>query len=241
MDYLQKNNYKGVFGIANFSSVYKDLMPVQRERLEWILNEELEEYERMGSIISLGICYSDGVIEGINVLEHNALNKELWNRYGDEYDYLNDLLFEIGGKIAYEFNGICIPPTTGIPTKHITHVNDYFPHTISHRVVAEHAGIGWRGKNDLIITKNFGSAVRFTSILCKMPFIQGQKLESQCGECNACLNVCPILKKKDESGDYREKCRKFILSLGLEHDVCGKCIKTCYEEGIYRQNSKSNL
>ncbi|MBN1803063.1 MAG: hypothetical protein JW891_16250 [Candidatus Lokiarchaeota archaeon] len=237
-DFLHENDYEGVFGVAKFSLVFKDLMPVQKKRLEKLLKEELEEYKNLGNIISLGLFYPDGIIEGINVSKNNVVYKEYWDQYGDEYAHLNNLLSEIGEKIAHEFNGICVPPTTGVPTEKISHVSDYFPHTISHRVVAEHAGIGWRGKNDLIVTTAFGPAVRFTSILCKLPLKQGHKIETQCGECDACLRVCPILEKKDNLGDHREKCRNFILSLDLKHNVCGKCIKACFKEGIWRGNLK---
>ena len=43
-DYLEKIKYKGTFGIAEFSSVYNDLMPLQQEKLKETLKGRLKEY-----------------------------------------------------------------------------------------------------------------------------------------------------------------------------------------------------
>jgi epoxyqueuosine reductase len=239
ISYLRKVNYKGIFGVAKFSAVYKELMPVQQDKLKNILKQQLEDYIKIGSIISLGIFYPPDIIDCINVNINGKLDKDLWNRYSDEYQHLNDKLKYISRKIAKKFKLFAFPPTTGVPAENIRNVIDYYPHTISHRVVAEHAGIGWRGKSELIITKTHGPAVRFTSILCNLPLIQGEKIENMCGECTACLKVCPILKNKDKLEDYREDCREFLISLGLKHDICGKCIKACYRDSIFKDKFKS--
>jgi epoxyqueuosine reductase QueG len=164
-----------------------------------------------------------------------------WNLYSDEYQHLNKMLKEISKQIANKFNGFAYPPTTETPAEQIENVKYYYHKTISHRLVAEYAGIGWRGKNELIITENRGPAVRFTSILINVPMIQGTKIESKCSNCAACLEVCQFLKYKEDLEDYRENCRKFIFTLGLKHDVCGKCIKACFRESIFKENFKSEL
>jgi len=149
------------------------------------------------------------------------------------------LLKEISLKIARKFGGYAIPPTTETPTKEVSNVIDYFPKTISHRLVAEHAGIGWRGKNELLITEQFGPGVRLASILINIPIIQGKKKDSKCGACRECLEVCQFLNNKYGLIDYRENCRKYIYSLGLEHDVCGKCVKACIKNSIYNKVFKN--
>jgi epoxyqueuosine reductase QueG len=232
-NYLQKVKYKGIFGVASFKNVFNSLLPVQKKRLQDLLGKSYEDFMKTGSIISLGIIYPPEIIEYINVQKQGLIDKEKWNLYGDEYKHLNDMLKEIGYKLAHEFNGISIPPTTGAPVDLINNVKDYYPFTISHRVVAEHAGLGWRGKSELIITENYGPAVRFTSILINLPLLQGNKIENKCGECMACLEACPILKNKNNLADYRETCRKYLISLDLKYDVCGKCIKACYNKFFY--------
>ena len=66
-NYLSKVNYKGIFGVAKFSSVYNDLMPIQQERLKETLKEQFKYFMDTGSILSLGIFYTPDIIDCINV------------------------------------------------------------------------------------------------------------------------------------------------------------------------------
>jgi epoxyqueuosine reductase QueG len=234
-NYLDEVNYEGLLGVANFSEVYNSVMDEQKQYLESICGVKFNNYVDFGSIISLGIAYHPETIESINIKEESGYNKELWNQYGYEYSHLNKMLKEISEKIAKLYNGIAIPPTTETPSKEIRNVKDFFPNTLSHRAVAENAGLGWRGKNELLITYEYGPAIRFVSILVSLKFIEGKRIDSQCGECNACLEICPILREKSNLKDYRENCRLYLNSLGLVHDVCGKCIKACFKEIISRK------
>ncbi|MBD3212740.1 MAG: hypothetical protein GF311_09030 [Candidatus Lokiarchaeota archaeon] len=229
-NYLEEINYEGLFGVGNFSAVYNSVIDEQKQYLESICGDEFRTYIDFGSIISLGIAYHPETIECINVKEKSGFNKELWNQYGYEYSHLNKMLKEISEKIAKLYNGIAIPPTTETSSKKIRNVKDYFPKTLSHRVVAEIAGLGWRGKNELLVTYDYGPAIRFVSILVNLKLIEGKRINSKCAECNACLEICPILREKSNLEDYRENCRLYLNSLGLIHDVCGKCIKACYNE-----------
>ncbi|MBD3255168.1 MAG: hypothetical protein GF383_08740 [Candidatus Lokiarchaeota archaeon] len=235
VEYLKQVNYTGLFGVAPFSSVYINLMPIQQNRLKKLLKSNLNNYMELGSIISLAIAYRSETIKNINSNRDGLVKKERWNLYSDKYEHLNNMLKEIGHKIAVKFKGIAIPPTTETPAENINYVSDYYQHTISHRLVAEHAGIGWRGKSELLITKMHGPAVRLTSVILKGPLVYGKMIIDGCGECNACLEACPILKKKYKLKNYREQCRLYIISLGLKHDVCGKCLKACYFNGRWKQ------
>ncbi|MBY9006490.1 MAG: epoxyqueuosine reductase [Candidatus Lokiarchaeota archaeon] len=232
LKYLDKINYKGFFGVANFYSVYNHLIDEQQEKLKKILQDQFNEFEEKGTIISLGICYDLKIIDYINQINESVIDKERWDMYGSEYKHINRLLKDISSEIALKFNGIAIPPTTETPSHEINNFTDYFLKTISHRLVAEFAGIGWRGKNELLITEKYGPALRLTSILMNMPLIQGEKMRRKCGDCRACLDVCKFLNNKHNLKDYRENCRKYILSLCLNSNVCGKCIKACINNRI---------
>jgi epoxyqueuosine reductase QueG len=236
-NFLNQEKYKGIFGIANFSKVYTHLISDQQNKLKEYVGIHFPDYINAGSIISVGIFYHPETISYINIKKNGTIDKEKWNLYSDEYDHLNKILNEISSKIAEKFNGIPIPPTTNTPSKEVKYVSDFFPKTISHRVVAEFAGIGWRGKSELLITEQFGSGVRFASIIINKLLLQGNRMESKCGDCTACLDVCPVLQNKSVLEDYRENCRLYLLQLGLNHDVCGKCIKVC----VQRKLNKNTL
>ena len=238
LSYLKKKNYRGIFGVAKFSSVFKDLLPIQQNVLKKTLQLQLDDFLKTGSIISLGICYPPEIIDCINVKKNGIVDKKQWNLYSDEYKHLNDMLKEVGNNIAHEFNGIAMPPTTEMPSEKIKNVKDYYSETISHRLVAEYAGIGWRGKCELLITDDYGPALRFVSVLTNIPLRYRKKMVNKCNDCNACLEICPILKNKAILEDYRENCRLILFSLGLKHDVCGKCIKACYRNSIFKKQFK---
>ena len=110
--------------------------------------------------------------------------------------------------------------------------------TVSHRVIAENAGLGWRGKNELIVNDTSSCALRFASVLTTLPLIQDRKVENLCGVCDACLKACPLLRNKEKLENYREGCRRYIIQLDLDADVCGKCIKACYRQSIITSNFK---
>ena len=216
-------------------------MPIQQEKLKETLKEQFKDFMDTGSIISLGIFYTPDIIDCINVEKNGKIDMDRWNLYSDEYQHLNNMLKEISKEIADKFNGIAFPPTTETPAEKIKNIKDYYQKTISHRLVAEYAGIGWRGKSELIITEERGPTVRFTSVPINIPMTQGSIIESKCGECSACLEVCPFLKYKENLEDYRENCRNFIFSFGLKHDVCGKCIKACFRDSIFKKKFISEI
>jgi epoxyqueuosine reductase QueG len=241
-DYLDGISCKGVLGFAKFKAVYDALMPIQQERLLRIASEKFDELMDSGSIISFGISYQDAAIDAINKNSGNETDYELWNFYSKEYDRLNSLLNKASQAIADRFVGIPVPATLHGLTNKVNHVTDYYGLTISHRVVAEMAGLGWRGKNGLLINEKFSCAMRFASVISSLPLTSGGRMESQCGECHACEDVCTFIKNRDKLPNYRENCRRFLVHLqseGLTHEVCGKCIQACYRFSIF--NKQFNL
>lgn len=56
---------------------------------------------------------------------------------------------------------------------------------------AVRAGIGWQGKNSLLLTKRFGSYVFLGIILTTIEFEPDPVLPDYCGKCNKCIENCP--------------------------------------------------
>ncbi|MBU7044255.1 MAG: hypothetical protein HXS47_11740 [Theionarchaea archaeon] len=215
---------EGICGVASYDEVLHGLLPVQQKNL---LAAGVGK-----SVMVVGVFHSPWVIEKINIRTHGKIDRTAWNIYAREYHTLNALLNETVNVLAEYTGGYPIPATRENTTQHINRVEDFYNLCISHRVAAELAGLGWRGKNELIVTEKQGCAVRFASVICPDEFLPDEKMENRCGECTACIRVCPYLRKKTKLKNYREQCRRFIISLGLEGDVCGKCVKACYEHWI---------
>lgn len=62
---------------------------------------------------------------------------------------------------------------------------------LSDRAVAERAGIGFIGKNTMLITPEYGSFVYLGELITNIPFEPDQPLEDSCGDCRLCLDACP--------------------------------------------------
>lgn len=63
---------------------------------------------------------------------------------------------------------------------------------VMERPFAEKAGLGWTGKHTLIINSEAGSWFFLGEILTFLPLpIDESQQPNQCGECTACLKVCP--------------------------------------------------
>lgn len=59
------------------------------------------------------------------------------------------------------------------------------------RALAEKAGLGWIGKNCMLINKKAGSWFFLGELFTDLPLIADLKASSHCGTCSACLKICP--------------------------------------------------
>ena len=229
---LAEIGYDGVIGVADLKKVCEELMPIQRRKLEKLCSDHFHGLHRNGSIICIGIAYPRHAIDCIDIkLSNGTVDKRAWNVYASEYHRLNSFLNTISTDISDHFDGVAIPATVeGIA---VNNVEDYYEMTVSHRVIAENAGLGWRGKNELVINEKFSCALRFASVITSLPLVHAKKAEVSCGNCKACLEVCSFLRNKDRLKNYRESCRRYIVQLGLKGEVCGRCIKACYRRSMF--------
>ena len=59
-------------------------------------------------------------------------------------------------------------------------------------VLAAKAGLGWKGKNTLILSEKAGSYFFLGTVYTSLPLpVDNEVQENQCGSCTACLQVCP--------------------------------------------------
>ncbi|MCL1982519.1 MAG: epoxyqueuosine reductase [Clostridiales bacterium] len=63
---------------------------------------------------------------------------------------------------------------------------------LPHKTIARLAGIGYIGKNNLLITEEYGCGFSMCTVLTNAPIEVGEYSvnSSQCGKCDACKQVC---------------------------------------------------
>jgi epoxyqueuosine reductase QueG len=218
---------RGILGVTPFRGVYDSLMDVQKQWVKGIAGSMFVKFLESGNIISFAFVYPEGVIDNIGLMRDGVFDKEAWNIYAGWYTYLNNSLDKASSMIAEDIKGEAISATTtGLASK-LTHVSQYFPRVVSHRVHAERAGIGWRGKNSLIVNPRYSCMIRLSGVITDTPIVQTPSMKEGCGDCTSCEDACTFLKHRDRLDDYREQCRVYLDKLGLDDEVCGKCIKAC--------------
>ncbi len=72
------------------------------------------------------------------------------------------------------------------------------------RWLAYKAGLGFFGKNNLLIHPVYGSYFFIGSLLLNIPLTPDAPMQERCGRCNACINACPGGALSEDFGfDYR--------------------------------------
>jgi epoxyqueuosine reductase len=112
-----------------------------------------------------------------------------------------------------------------LPVKHYKIYVDNGP--MDDRLIAELAGIGFRGNNDLIITPGRGSYQLLGEILVDIELpVTGKPLKVSCGTCTKCIDACPT---KALPGNVYEKCLVgYMQQKRVYSDEIYACFQTIY-------------
>ncbi len=182
--------------------------------------------------ISIAVELTPAIISGI---ENGPTLK-----YYDEYLKVNTLLNELGEYSESQlksrgFEALAL-------TQKVVELDTETKSTrLPHKTVATRAGIGWIGKNAMLVTEKRGSAIRLTSVLTNCPLEAGTPINSsRCGSCMVCRDVCPgsaitgrEWKVELERAELYDafKCRKTARErsrrIGVDESLCGLCILKC--------------
>jgi epoxyqueuosine reductase len=199
-----------LFGVADVTQV----------RSEFLLAEPLKT--RFDRAISLGKRVSDSVLEDI-VDKPTPL-------YFHHYRQLNFFL-DRGALLVADHIADLGFEALPIAASQIIDWTNQKAH-VSHKKIAVLAGLGWIGRNNLLVNPGLGSRFRLVTVLTNMPLETGRPLDFSCGKCRACVSPCPAraIQERPEDFDHRacyEKIDEFRRTHIVSQHICGVCVKAC--------------
>jgi len=200
-----------LFGVANLTQ-----SPVKTYDLD---------HELLGRLtfgISVGVRISDAIFEDLK--DHPT---PLYLHHYRQANFLLDRLAFRLTSLIHDMGGQALP----IAASQIVDWDHQKAH-FSHKGLAEAAGLGWLGRNNLIVHPEFGSRMRLVSIRSDLPLHIDTPLDRSCGECRRCIIACPAGAIREESADFDhvacfEKLKEFRKRYQVGQYICGVCIKAC--------------
>jgi epoxyqueuosine reductase QueG len=199
-----------LFGVADIAQIKKDFMISSRL------------LEKLNSAVCIGMRLSAGVLAEIETHPTRL--------YFHHYKTTNAALDQAALKIAafIQRKGYLSLP---VPASQIVDWQNQKAH-LSHKKIGELAGLGWIGRNNLLVNKKFGSQFRLVTILSNMPLKIDKPVVSACADCRMCIAACPCgaIKEEVSAFDYRacfEKLKEFQKQRFVDQYICGVCLKVC--------------
>ncbi len=199
-----------LFGVADISEI----------KSKFSLSEK--SLQNLDKAVCLGMRLSTSVLEEIA----DAPTRLYFHHYRTANVFLDQAAIRIANFI--QAKGYSALP---IPASQILDWENQRAH-LSHKEIAVSAGLGWIGRNNLLVNKLLGSQLRLASILTDMPLALDKKTKDSCGACRICVTTCPASAIKENSSDFDhikcfEKLKEFQKKRLVDQYICGVCVNAC--------------
>jgi epoxyqueuosine reductase len=146
---------------------------------------------------------------------------------------LDYIVLRLGGVLQRQkYRALAVPASQPVDDERLCGI-------FSHKMAAHLAGLGWIGKNCLLITPDNGPRVRWATILTDAPLKPtATSLEERCGSCDECVKICPTKAltnrnfRQEEPRDARfaaHKCKRYFNHMQETTGTiaCGLCLYAC--------------
>ncbi len=178
--------------------------------------------EKFDTAICLGARLSNSILEEIETHPTKL--------YFHHYRTLNAFLDQAALRLTNLIQGKGFSAFP-IPASQIIDWQNQKAH-LSHKKIGSLAGIGWIGRNNLLVNEKLGSQFRLVSILTDMPLKTDKSAKQDCGNCYLCIQTCPVGAIKENPSDFEhikcfEKLKEFQKQRLADQYICGLCVKVC--------------
>jgi epoxyqueuosine reductase len=176
------------------------------------------------SVIVTGLNYFPRSVQGgsrIPVISKYAYGEDyhfvIKNKLEKLFDYIHTINPKVKGKICVDSSPLL------------------------EKAWAREAGLGWVGKNSLIITKEYGSFIFLGEIILDIELDYNEPFQKDnCGSCDLCIKACPtsaindnrtinagkciswltVENKKEIPAEFRKNLRNRVFGCDICQDVC---------------------
>ena len=199
---------------------------------EYVKNQGGEHVAGFPRAISLGVRLIDDVID--QLINHQDIVTIA--SYRGVYDAANSTLDRAALLIAKKVQkaGYRAYPISASSMLN----NGKLEGVFSHKLAAHLAGLGWIGKNCLLVTPQYGPRLRLATVLTDAPLAIGESIDNNCGICTRCVDICPSKAltgatfSPDEPRNKRVKVVKCDIYTSKRMEKfgnanCGLCVHIC--------------
>jgi epoxyqueuosine reductase len=178
--------------------------------------------DRFGLALSLGKSLSDAVLE--DILDHPT------SIYFHHYRQMNFFLDRGALLLAAHIQKLGFR-SLAVAASQIIDWDNQRAH-VSHKHIGRAAGLGWFGRNNLLVNRELGARFRLVTVLTDMPLEPDRPLARDCGACRACADACPAgaIKATREDFDHKacyETLKDFRKKGYTTQFICGICVRDC--------------
>lgn len=214
---ISKSKGAALFGVADISD----------PSIKAAFNLSDETRKKVNRAVCLGVSLSAFVLSDIQ----KEPTRLYYHHYRMANMFLDQLAFYVAGWIQEQ--GFLSAP---IAASQIVDWQKQSAH-LSHKSLGVLAGLGWIGRNNLLVSRKFGSQLRMVTILTDMPLKADKPVKEDCRNCFACLEACPAGAIKERAADFQhlvcyEHLKDYQRRNIVGQYICGVCVKACAAKTI---------
>ena len=199
-----------LFGVADIRKIKKEFMLSERA------------LKQLDKAVCLGVRLSRQILEDINA----APTRLYFHHYRTVNSFLDQIALKVSNHIQNK--GFLSLP---IPASQIVDWQNQKAH-LSHKKIGYLAGLGWIGRNNLLVNAGLGSQFRLACLLTDMPLKIDRPVKRGCQGCRLCIKACPVGAIKESNLDFDhircfEQLKQFQRQKLVDQYICGICVNVC--------------